>query len=70
MTPDGRFVLGEDPLLPGFFWVAGLGGHGVTTSFSVGRLAASLILKEKTDPFLVKSFSPARFAAKEKRHAA
>ena len=43
MTPDGRFVVGSDPKVPDFFWVAGLGGHGVTTCFSVGRLAADLI---------------------------
>lgn len=63
MTPDGRFVIGLDPKLFGFFWVAGLGGHGVTTCFSVGRLAADLITGRKTDPKLAKVFSPARFSA-------
>ena len=61
MAPDGRFVIGEDPKLKGFFWVAGLGGHGVTTSFSVGNLVAGLVSgKIKKDNFL-KSLSPARF---------
>jgi D-arginine dehydrogenase len=32
MTPDGRFVIGPDEKLKNFYWVAGLGGHGVTTS--------------------------------------
>ncbi len=61
MTPDGRFAIGEDPKLKGFFWVAGLGGHGVTTSFSVGDLASDLILGKKADSRLAKAMSPARF---------
>ncbi|HTL70622.1 MAG TPA: FAD-dependent oxidoreductase [Candidatus Eisenbacteria bacterium] len=61
MTPDGRFVVGEDAKLGNFFWVAALGGHGVTTSFSTGRLAAGIVLGRRQDPFLVKAFSPARF---------
>ncbi len=44
LTPDGRFVLGPDPRLEGFFWAAGMGGHGVTASYAIGRLAAGLIL--------------------------
>ena len=61
MTPDGRFVIGEDPKLKGFFWVAGLGGHGVTTSFSVGNLASDLILGRKRERSLVQAFTPKRF---------
>ena len=60
LSSDGRFVIGWDPKVRGFFWVAGLGGHGVTTSSSVGALAASLILgpsEKRGEPF-----SPARFA--------
>lgn len=61
LSSDGRFVIGWDPKVRGFFWVAGLGGHGVTTSSSVGELAASLILNPKErrgEPF-----SPARFVS-------
>lgn len=58
-SPDGRFVIGEDPKIKGFFWVAALGGHGMTTSYGVGRLAADLILDGKGRG---KEFSPARFA--------
>ncbi len=61
MVPDGRFVIGEDPKLKQFFWVAGLGGHGVTTCFAVGRLAADLILGHKVDPHLKRNLSPGRF---------
>ena len=66
MTPDGRFVIGEDSKLKGFFWVAGLGGHGVTTSFSVGNLSSDLILGRKREKFLVDALSPKRFFKKGK----
>jgi len=60
-STDRRFVIGQDKLSPGFYWVAGLGGHGVTVSPAVGRLAASLILGEKVSLKLSEAFSPARF---------
>jgi D-arginine dehydrogenase len=59
LSADGRFVIGWDSKVKNFFWVAGLGGHGVTTSSSVGALAAELILggtHRRADPF-----SPDRF---------
>jgi D-arginine dehydrogenase len=59
LSADGRFVIGWDPKIKGLFWVAGLGGHGVTTSSAVGALAAELILggpDKRADPF-----SPDRF---------
>ena len=46
LAPDGRFVVGWDSSVEGFFWLAGLAGHGVTTSYSVGLLAASLVVQE------------------------
>ncbi len=61
MTPDGRFVIGEDPKQKDFYWVAGLGGHGVTTCFAVGRLASDIILGKKVDPKIAKALSPRRF---------
>ena len=60
-APDKRFVIGPDPLLPGFFWAAGLGGHGVTTSHAAGALAAELVERPESDAG--NPFSPARFAA-------
>ena len=66
MTPDGRFVIGEDPKLKGFFWVAALGGHGVTTSFAVGDLASDLILGRKTDRNIAQALSPRRFLRRKK----
>jgi len=47
-APDRRFVLGPDPVRPGLFWVAGLGGHGMTSGLALGQLAADLILGKKT----------------------
>ncbi len=44
-APDRRFVLGWDPVNPYLFWVAGLGGHGMTTGLAVGKLAAELYLR-------------------------
>lgn len=46
IASDDRFILGWDGAVRGLFWVAALGGHGVTCSASVGRLAASLMQEE------------------------
>src|SRR5258706_6371259 len=59
LTPDGRFVIGWDPQVDNFFWVAGLGGHGMTTSAAVGELAAKLFLAGPTDE--AEPFRPGRF---------
>ncbi|UCC31697.1 MAG: FAD-binding oxidoreductase [Phycisphaerales bacterium] len=52
---DWRFVIGFDPRNERVFHVAGLGGHGVTASYAVGRLAAELIISGDTEgpaPFM------------------
>ena len=59
LTSDGRFVIGWDPKVEGLFWVAGLGGHGVTTSHSVGALAADMIVGVERSE--ARAFSPSRF---------
>ena len=56
-APDRRFVIGWDPVNPDLFWVAGLGGHGMTTGLAVGRLAAELLLQGGSH-----ALSPSRFA--------
>lgn len=38
-----RFAIGPDPKVAGLFWAAGLAGHGMTSCFEVGRLAAKAI---------------------------
>ena len=40
---DGCPVVGYDPEVTGFFWLAGQGGYGIETSPSMGRLCASLV---------------------------
>jgi len=59
-APDRRFLIGWDPIIKGFYWVSGLGGHGVTTCAAAGELAARELLDpgRKSDS----PFSPARFA--------
>lgn len=61
LSSDGRFVIGWDTKVGGLFWVAGLGGHGVTTSWAVGELAADLIVGERNEK--AEPFSPGRFFA-------
>ncbi len=56
---DGRFVIGWDGKCQGFFWLAGLGGHGVTTSPAVGALASRLLIQRDTSEG--SEFSPQRF---------
>jgi glycine/D-amino acid oxidase-like deaminating enzyme len=51
-APDRRFVLGYDPLNPRLFWVAGLGGHGMTSGLAVGRAAAQGLLDRKVESVL------------------
>src|SRR5919109_814319 len=57
---DGRVVIGWDPVIEGLFWVAGLGGHGVTTSSAVGALAADVLLGGQGQESA--AFSPKRFS--------
>ncbi len=40
---DGELVGGFDPLAPGFFWVAALGGYGIQTSAAMGAACAALL---------------------------
>lgn len=62
-SPDRRFVIGWDPVNPRLFWVAGLGGHGMTTGLAVGELAAKLLLERGEH-----DLSPRRFGAKKMNH--
>ena len=59
LSPDGRFVVGADPSVGGFFWCGGLGGHGVTASAAVGRMAADAVAGRSSVP---PAHSPLRFA--------
>jgi D-arginine dehydrogenase len=41
---DKNLVVGFDPSVEGFFWLAGQGGYGIQTGAAAGRLSASLAL--------------------------
>lgn len=60
-APDRNYVVGEDPYLKGFFWLAGQGGSGIGSSPAVGRIASDLILRGETDIIDVKPLCPSRF---------
>lgn len=42
---DRSPVVGLDPGVPGFFWLAGQGGYGIQTAPAMGRLAAALLAR-------------------------
>ncbi|MEE9230275.1 MAG: FAD-dependent oxidoreductase [Acidobacteriota bacterium] len=58
---DGRYVIGEDPSLEGFFWAAGLGGSGVLASAGVGRLVAESVVRSEKGVDKMHPLSPSRF---------
>jgi D-arginine dehydrogenase len=64
---DRTPVVGFDPALEGFFWLAGQGGYGIQTSSAMGRTAAALALGRDIPGDLVAlgvdaaALSPARF---------
>ncbi len=60
-TGDGLPLIGPDPSLPGFYWVAGLAGYGMSASWEIGRLAALSIAADQVAPL----FDPARFPGKQ-----
>ena len=43
-APDRLPVIGRDPAVPAFFWLAGQGGFGIQTAPAVAALAAALLL--------------------------
>jgi D-arginine dehydrogenase len=60
-SPDGGLVVGEDPLVKGFFWLAGQGGCGIETSPAVGEIAADLLIDGRTERVDAASLAPERF---------
>ncbi|MCX5590124.1 NAD(P)/FAD-dependent oxidoreductase [Alcaligenes endophyticus] len=64
---DGDFVIGWDPQLSGFFWLAGQGGYGIQTAPGASLLAANILLEQELDPVLVQeqvepdALTPKRF---------
>lgn len=64
---DKNLVVGYDPKVEGFFWLAGQGGYGIQTGEAAGRLAASLALDKGLPSDIAAlgvsdaALSPARF---------
>jgi D-arginine dehydrogenase len=66
LSRDTSPIVGFDPDVPGFFWLAGQGGYGIQTSAGLARVAASELLGiahglDGLDGVL-DDLSPARFA--------
>ncbi|ETX06530.1 MAG: hypothetical protein ETSY2_16580 [Candidatus Entotheonella gemina] len=59
-APDRRPVMGEDPQIAGFFWLAGQGGVGILTSPSLSRIAAELLVHGETTLMDTDALSPSR----------
>tara|TARA_B110000495_G_C22605196_1_gene361621 strand:- start:143 stop:529 length:387 start_codon:yes stop_codon:yes gene_type:complete len=53
-APDRNFVVGFDPRLSNFFWLAGQAGYGVQTAPGLAQLTNSVITGAK----LTKQYSP------------
>lgn len=63
-APDRHPVIGEDPGVPGFFWLAGQGGFGILTSPAAARALAGLVVAGEVPAELgvaAGELSPARF---------
>jgi D-arginine dehydrogenase len=64
---DKNLVVGYDPDVAGFFWLAGQGGYGIQTGAAAGRLAAGLALGQGLPEDVAelgvteRALSPARF---------
>lgn len=65
-VPDESPLIGADAAVPGFFWLAALGGYGVQTAPAAGALTAALAsgtpLPEGVTPELLRALDPARIA--------
>jgi D-arginine dehydrogenase len=68
-APDKTPVVGFDPAVAGFFWLAGQGGYGFQTAPAMARLSAALVAGRgvpseiQDQGVTAEQLSPARFAA-------
>jgi D-arginine dehydrogenase len=60
-SPDRSPVIGFDPAVPGFFWLAGQGGYGIQTAPGASTFAATL-LRGETMPKELSEISPSQLA--------
>jgi D-arginine dehydrogenase len=67
---DRTPVVGFDPDMPGFFWLAGQGGYGIQTAPAVAQLAIAQVTGSETPPALAAAgvdagaLSPSRLRAR------
>lgn len=59
-APDDLFVIGPDPRLEGLYWVAGMGGHGITCAPVIGSIAADWIAKGRSEHPAAAQLAPNR----------
>jgi glycine/D-amino acid oxidase-like deaminating enzyme len=59
-APDGAAVVGPDGRLPGLFWLAGLGGHGMTGGMAAGEILAATFMGRQHP--LAAALAPSRWA--------
>jgi D-arginine dehydrogenase len=62
-APDRNPVVGFDPAVAGFFWLAGQGGYGIQTAPAMARLAAALALGREAPADIVAEGVDARALA-------
>ena len=61
-APDRTPVAGEDPRVRGLFWLAGLGGHGMTVGTAAGELLAACV--SGLDHPIASKLTPSRLLTK------
>ena len=61
-VPDEAPVVGFDPDVPDFFWLAGQGGYGIMMAPVLAKLTADLCTKSKSEITMqfAETLSPAR----------
>ena len=69
LTHDDRFVIGPDRDVDGLFWVAGLGGHGMSAAAAIGALAADWIVDGESRHPARAHVDPRRFALRARPDA-
>ncbi|MCG8423422.1 MAG: FAD-binding oxidoreductase [Proteobacteria bacterium] len=62
-APDDRLIIGEDPALRGFFWLAGQGGWGIESSPVISQIAAEILLRGTSSWPEAAALSPSRFVS-------
>ena len=67
-APDRLPVIGPDPRVRGLYWVAGLGGAGMTIGVAAGEMVSALISRRRHP--LTAALAPPRLLAGERAECA